>query len=148
MSRPVSAMMARARSWLTPGISASRAMAGSTGASGPVPASGPVVPSALMPQAADIAATTAVIRVVSWAIRCSRKAIWSSRSPASSPWWSSNMPSSASTRSSCLAFIRPRARPASVRGSRWPAIMALIMSCAESVVSELATDDTFTSAPS
>ena len=45
MSRPVSAMMERARSSLTPGISASRATAFSTGASGPVPAPGPVVPS-------------------------------------------------------------------------------------------------------
>jgi hypothetical protein len=42
----------------------------------------------------------------------------------------------------------PRARAASCRGSRWPAIIALIMSCAETVVSLLATDETLTSAVS
>ena len=60
ISRPVSAMMARARSGLMPGISASRATAGSTAASGPAPASGPVVPSPSTPQAAGIAATAPV----------------------------------------------------------------------------------------
>ena len=148
MSRPVSAMIERARSGLMPGISASRATAGRAAASGPVPASGPVVPSASTPQAAGIAATDAVIRAVSWAIRASQKAAWSSSSWASSPWWSSNMPARASTRSSCLAFIRVRARAASVRGSRSPAIMALIMSLADSVVSLLATLDSLISAPS
>ena len=39
-----------------PGISASRATAGSTAASGPVPVSGPIVPPASTPQAAGIAA--------------------------------------------------------------------------------------------
>ena len=92
-----------------------------------------------MPQAAGIAAASPAARADSWAIRSSRKAIWSSSSSASSPWWSSNMPSSASTRSSCLAFIRVRARAASMRGSRSPAIIALIMSWAEIVVSLLAT---------
>ena len=58
------------------------------------------------------------------------------------------MPSSASTRSSCLAFIRVRARPASTCGSRCPAIIALIMSCAETVVSLEATAESLTSAPS
>jgi hypothetical protein len=139
-------MMARASIGLTPGISASRAAAGSTAASGPVPASGPVVPSALMPQAAGIAATICSIRAFSWLILPSRTAIWSSSSPASSPWWSSNMPSRASTSSSCLAFIPVRARAASVRGSRCPAIIALIMSCADTVVSLLTTDETLTSA--
>jgi hypothetical protein len=47
-----------------------------------------------------------------------------------------------------LARIRVRARPASTCGSRSPAIIALIMSCAETVVSLDATDETFTSAPS
>lgn len=73
MSRPVSAMMARARSSLMPGISASRATAFSTGASGPVPASGPVVPSALMPQAPGIAAASSAARAPSWAILPSRR---------------------------------------------------------------------------
>jgi hypothetical protein len=89
-----------------------------------------------------------VIRAVSWVMRSSQKAIWSSSIRASSPWWSSNMPSRASTRSSCLAFIRVRARPASTFGSRWPAIIALIMSLADSVVSLEATLDSLTSAPS
>ena len=80
MSRPVSAMIEQARAGLTPGISASRATAGRAAASGPVPASGPVVPSASTPQAAGIAATAAVIRAVSWAIRASQKAAWSSSS--------------------------------------------------------------------
>jgi hypothetical protein len=101
-----------------------------------------------MPQAAGIATVSSAARAVSWAIRPSRKAIWSSSSPASSPWWSSNMPVSAWTRSSCLAFMLPRARAASLCGSRWPAIIALIMSCADSVVSLLATDETLISAPS
>jgi len=51
-------------------------------------------------------------------------------------------------RSSCLAFIFPRARAASAFGSRWPAIIALIMSGADKVVSLEATLDTFTRAPS
>jgi len=88
MSRPVSAMMVRARSSLRPGISASRATAGSAAASGPVPASGPVVPSASMPQAAGSAAVSSAARAVSAAILPLRKAIWSSSRPASSPWWS------------------------------------------------------------
>src|SRR5215472_14091825 len=58
MSRPVSAMMERARSGLRPGISASRATAFSTGASGLVPAPGPVVPSGSTPQPAGSAAVT------------------------------------------------------------------------------------------
>ena len=44
MSRPVSAMIARARARLTPGISASRSTAGRAAASSPRPASGPVLP--------------------------------------------------------------------------------------------------------
>jgi hypothetical protein len=139
-------MMEQARPGLTPGIPASRWTAGRAAASGLVPASGPVVPSASTPQAAGIAATAAVIRAFSWVIRVSQKAAWSSRSWASSPWWSSNMPARASTRSSCLAFIRVRARAASVCGSRSPAIMALIMSLADSVVSLLATLDSLISA--
>ena len=51
------------------------------------------------------------------------------------------MPARASTRSSCLAFIRVRARAASACGSRSPAISALIMSSPDSVVSLLATED-------
>ncbi len=47
-----------AMSLLMPGISASRWTEGSTGPSGLVLASGPVVPSALMPQAAGIAAVS------------------------------------------------------------------------------------------
>ena len=148
MSRPISAMMDRARFSLTPGISASRATAFSTGAPAVAPACGPVVPSGSTPQAAGIAAVSSAARAPSSAIRLSRKAIWSSNSPASSPWWSSNMPSRAWTRSSCLAFIRARARSASASGSRWPAIIALIMSCAETVVSLLATAETLTSAAS
>src|SRR5215469_10564250 len=58
------------------------------------------------------------------------------------PCRSSNMPVSAATRASCLARIRPRASPASTCGSRSPAISALIMSCADRVVSLLATDET------
>src|SRR5258708_6950646 len=54
-SRPISAMMERARSTLMPGTSASRCTAGRAAASGPVPASGPVAPSASTPQAAGIA---------------------------------------------------------------------------------------------
>jgi hypothetical protein len=78
MSRPVSAMMARARPGLMPGISASRATAFSAGSSGPVPAPGPVVPSASMPQAAGIAAASSAARAPSWAILPSREEIWSS----------------------------------------------------------------------
>ena len=141
-------MIEQARSGLTPGISASRCTAGRAAASGPVPASGPVVPSASTPQAAGIAATACPIQAVSWVILPSRAVIWSSSSWASSPWWSSNMPSRASASSSWRAFIRPRARAASWCGSRWPAIIALIMSCVDTVVSLLATLDTFTSAPS
>src|SRR5690348_14041922 len=77
MSRPTSAMIERARFSLTPGISASRATAGSTGASGAVPAPGPAVPSPSAPQAAGIAAVSSAARAVSWAIRASGKAIWS-----------------------------------------------------------------------
>jgi len=131
-----------------PGIWASRAAAGSTAASGPVPAPGPVVPSPSTPQACGIGAADSAIRVVSWVILASREVIWSSSRAASSPWWSSNMPSSAATRSSCLAFIRVRARAASACGSRCPAIMALIMSCAETVASLDATADSLTRAPS
>src|ERR1700754_4824357 len=58
------------------------------------------------------------------------------------------MPSRAWTSSSCLAFIPVRARAASTRGSRCPAIIALIMSCAETVVSLDATLDSLTWAPS
>jgi len=47
-----------------------------------------------------------------------------------------------------LAFIRLRARPASTCGSRWPAIIARIMSCTDSVVRLEATDDTLISASS
>ena len=90
----------------------------------------------------------AVIRAVSWVMRCVEEGDLVQQQPASSPWWSSNMPSRASTRSSCLAFIRVRARPASARGSRSPAIIALIMSLADSVVSLEATLDSLTSAPS
>jgi hypothetical protein len=146
MSSPASAMMARASIGLTPGISAGRAAAGSTGASGPVPASGPVVPSALMPQAAGIAAAICSIRAFSWLILPSRAAIWSGSRAASSPWWSSNMPSRASANSSCLAFIPVRARAASTLGSRCPAIIALTMSCADTVASLLATLGSLTSA--
>ena len=71
-------MMARATSWLMPGSVASRATAGSAGASRPVPVSGPVVPSALMPQAAGTAEASSAAREVSWVIRSSRKAIWTS----------------------------------------------------------------------
>ena len=48
-------------------------------------ACGPVVPSRLTPQASGIAAVSSAARAPSWAIRPSRKAIWSSSSPASSP---------------------------------------------------------------
>ena len=58
------------------------------------------------------------------------------------------MPSSASASSSRLAFMLVRARLASTRGSRCPAIIALIMSCAEMVVSLLATDESLTRADS
>jgi hypothetical protein len=148
MSRPVSAMMDRARSSLIPGTCASRCTTGSTGSAGAVPASGPVAPSAFTPQAAGIAAAASAIRVVSLAILPSRKAIWSSSNWASSPWCSPNMPSSASTRSSCLAFIFPRAKAASTCGSRSPAISARTMSCADIVVSLLATDESLISASS
>jgi hypothetical protein len=47
-----------------------------------------------------------------------------------------------------LGFIRPRASPASTCGSRSPAIIAPIMSCADRVVSLLATADTLIRAPS
>ena len=62
MSRPISAISPAAVCRLTPGISSSRAAAGSTAASSPSPASGPVVPSASMPQAAGIAAR--------WSVTC------------------------------------------------------------------------------
>jgi hypothetical protein len=58
------------------------------------------------------------------------------------------MPSSASASSSRLALIAVRARLASTCGSRCPAGMALIMSCAERVVSLLATDETLARADS
>jgi hypothetical protein len=141
-------MIERATSSLMPGICASRVTAFSTGACGLVPAPGPVVPSVSTPRAAGIAAARPAARAASWAIRASRKAMWSSRTWASSPWWASNMPSRAATRPSCLARIRARASPASTRGSRSPAIIALIMPCAEMVVSLLATEETLTSAPS
>ena len=76
ISRPVSAMMVRARSSLMPGISASRATAFSTGAPGVVPAPGPVVPSGSTPKVAGIAAVSSAARAVSAAIGVSRKAIW------------------------------------------------------------------------
>src|SRR5262245_9558110 len=63
MSRPVSAMIERASSALTPGICASRWAAGSAAASAPVPAAGPVLPSASTPQAARICARCCSIRV-------------------------------------------------------------------------------------
>jgi hypothetical protein len=44
MSRPISAMMLRARVWLMPGISASRPAASGTAAVSPVPAPGPAAP--------------------------------------------------------------------------------------------------------
>ena len=86
MSRPVSAMIERASSALTPGISASRWAAGSTAASVPVPALGPVLPSASTPQAARIWARCSSIRAARAAMRVSQKAIWSSSICASSPW--------------------------------------------------------------
>src|SRR5260370_1382879 len=85
MSRPISAMMARARSGLMPGISASRATAGSTAASGPAPAFGPVVPSPFTPQAAGIAAASPAAPADSALIRSSTQPIWSSSRPASPP---------------------------------------------------------------
>ena len=69
MSRPVSAMTARARFSLTPGIWASRATAFSAGASAVAPACGPVVPSGFTPQAAGIAAVSSAARAPSAAIR-------------------------------------------------------------------------------
>ena len=86
MSRPVSAMIERARSSLRPGICASRAGAGSAAASGPIPVSGPAVPSRSAPQACGIAAADSAIRPVSWVILASRVVIWSSSRAASSPW--------------------------------------------------------------
>ncbi len=101
-----------------------------------------------MPQAPGMAEASSAARAPSWVILASRAAIWSSSRAASSPWWSSNMPSRASTRASCLAFMVRRAKAARTSGSRWPAIIALIMSCADSVVSLDATLDSLISAPS
>ena len=83
MSRPTSAMMARARFWLTPGISASRATAGSAASVAlALPLGGPVGVHA--PGGGDRRGQ--VSRPAGeWAILPSRAAIWSSSRAASSP---------------------------------------------------------------
>src|SRR6266542_3745107 len=124
MSSPGSARSTWAALTPMPGTASSRATAGRTAASGPVPASGPVVPSVSTPCAAGMAASSSWIRAVRRSIWAVRASYWSSSRRASSAWWSSNRPVRACTSAACLAFIRPRARPASTLGSRWPEISA------------------------
>ena len=131
-----------------PVTSSSRSTAGMTGEPGSSPAAGPVVPSGSAPWAAGMAAMSCSIRAVSLPVWAASASIWSSSIRASSPWWASNRPASASARAACLAFIRPRASPARTCGSRWPAISASIMSRAETVVSLEATADTLIRASS
>lgn len=57
-------------------------------------------------------------------IRWSKNATWSSSICAITPWWESNMPSSASASWSRLPRSGPLARSAILRGSRSPAISA------------------------
>jgi hypothetical protein len=104
MSSPTSAMMICAACAEMPGISASRATAGMTGSPVPWPTRGPVVPSELTRCAAGISVISSSIRAVSASIWAVRESIWASRIAASSPWWSSNRPVSASTSAARLAF--------------------------------------------
>jgi hypothetical protein len=131
-----------------PVISSSLATAGRTAASGPRPASGPVVPSASTPQAAGIWAMSSLI-LSSSALTCRvRASIWSSRMRASSAWWSSNRPSSASASSLRLARILPIARSASTFGLRCPPISASSIARTDWVSSVEATAEILISARS
>jgi len=136
MSRPVSAMIARATSRLTPGISASRSAAGSTAAPGP--GRGPGTPSAETPCAAGIWSRQAAILPSRSSMSSVSRLMMFRYVRATAAWLGPNIiPVSASCSSAVFAFSRVCASAASARGSRSPAIIARTMAFADWVVSSV-----------
>ena len=86
-----------------------------------------------------------VVRVAIWVVRAS---IWSSSIRASSPWWSSKRPVSASIRAPCLAFIRPARQPGKPPRVALPGDQRPSMSRTDMVSRVDATADTLISASS
>jgi len=105
-----------------------------------------VVPSAAAPQAAGIAATDSSIRVVIWVILPSRKAICSSSNLGELAVVVIEDPVQRRGEVVPLGLHRAAGQPGQHLRVAFPAIIALIISCAETVVSLLATNDTLTSA--